>query len=344
MNRPPSRDLLTFRALPGLLPGALVLLFVGCAPAAAPVLQGSSRPIIGGVADPQDPAIVLLVGTARRTLSLCTAEVISPHVVLTAAHCVDPAVIGKGVTYQVFTGADYNDPAQYNNGANYIGVASTQFDPLFDVGNLQGGHDVGLVVTSQAIGIAPLPLNRAPLVNADNGSAFRLVGYGVNAGTDTGGVSAGTKRQTTSTLFSYDDLFLEFKDPKHLTCEGDSGGPALLTRNGVELIAGITSFGDQGCTQAGFETRVDSYLDLIDSVVAAAEGGGRAPDLGVVAAPDLAATGGGDGTGLVGGGGGGRQPTFDGGLSRPGDRKSVEVVWRLVPAETPPVSVPALTP
>ena len=57
-------------------------------------------------------------------------------------------------------------------------------------------------------------------------------------------------------------VLLNFRRPTHLTCEGDSGGPGVHDhRRANEVIAGITSFGDQGCTQVGADTRVDVYAD-----------------------------------------------------------------------------------
>jgi hypothetical protein len=51
-----------------------------------------------------------------------------------------------------------------------------------------------------------------------------------------------------------------------LTCQGDSGGPLLLERGGVTSVAGLTSYGDPGCTDHAFFTRLDivplqPYLD-----------------------------------------------------------------------------------
>lgn len=307
------------RPVPPFVCGALcgLLIAPGCG---APVSPAAPRPaaesaaIIGGVNDPQDPGVVLLVGRSAQSLSLCTAEVLSPHVVLTAAHCVNPAVIGKGVTFQIFLGSDFNNKAQAANAANFVKVASTHFDARFNINDLQGGHDVAVVITAAPLAIPPLPLNRAGLDANDQGAAVRLVGFGTSRGNDQNGVTAGTRRQTTTQLNSFDNLLLEFVDPQHLTCEGDSGGPAFLTKNGVEVIAGITSFGDQGCQHYGYDTRVDAYLSFIDPYIAANDPGqGMNPqptvDLGSAGGPDLARSGAAD---LAAGGAGLR---LDGGAS-----------------------------
>src|SRR5947209_8323757 len=80
-----------------------------CSPAAAPV-AASDQPIVGGTVSADDPAVVLILGAkpGAPIATLCTGEVVSPHVVLTAAHCVSPALVGDGVIFQVFTAADYS--------------------------------------------------------------------------------------------------------------------------------------------------------------------------------------------------------------------------------------------
>jgi hypothetical protein len=55
-------------------------------------------------------------------------------------------------------------------------------------------------------------------------------------------------------------------------CSGDSGGPALVVRNGQEYVAGITSYGDQNCTLYGCSTKVDAFEDFIMDFVGGVPG------------------------------------------------------------------------
>ena len=48
-------------------------------------------------------------------------------------------------------------------------------------------------------------------------------------------------------------------------CNGDSGGPALFTKGGIEYVAGITSYGDRICQVYGISTAVQDYYDWIIS-------------------------------------------------------------------------------
>jgi V8-like Glu-specific endopeptidase len=231
----------------------------GAVPPDGPRVGEVQRPIIGGTVDNGDPAVVLVIAQDRQSESLCTGEVVSPHVVLTAAHCVDPDIVGAGVTFSIFLGSDVNNSRQANNQSLYVDVRETHYDSSFDPNQLQSGHDIGVLITAQPINVTPLPMNRTALTQNDPGSSIRLVGYGVSSGTDQLGSTAGTKRQTTTTLYDFDSLLLYFNDGSHNTCEGDSGGPALLKQGEVEVIAGITSFGDQGCSTGGADTRIDVF-------------------------------------------------------------------------------------
>jgi MYXO-CTERM domain-containing protein len=230
-----------------------------CLPAciAAPPGGELDQPIIGGTVDNGDPGVVLVIADdGKGGESLCTGEVVSPHVVFTAAHCVDPASVGNGNSFYVFTGSDYN-----TGQGTTLAAKETHYDNQFDLNQLQNGHDVAVVVTTTKIAAAPLPLNTDPLPNNAKGATVRLIGYGVNSGNDQQGTSAGVKRVTSTVITDFDSMFLLFTDPNHMTCEGDSGGPAMMTLGGVEKIVGITSFGDQGCMQSGYDTRVDTYAN-----------------------------------------------------------------------------------
>jgi len=276
---------------------------VGCAGVPAP--SEIASPIIGGTTDTGDPAVVLLVQMAQGGYSLCTAEVVSPHVVMTAAHC----VIGGG-SYQVFFGDDFNG-SQGQDPSLFINVSETHYNQNFSEQNLSGGEDVAVAILSKTASVTPIPMNHTALDASNTSGTLRLVGFGVSSGSDPSGSSAGVKRQTNSSVTGYDSLFITFGSSTHNTCQGDSGGPAFLTIGGTEVIAGITSYGISGCGAGTHDTRVDTvaaafvdpYITMFDP------NGGGAPDMaggggGSGGTPDMASGGGGGGGGSGGGGGG----------------------------------------
>jgi uncharacterized protein (TIGR03382 family) len=55
-------------------------------------------------------------------------------------------------------------------------------------------------------------------------------------------------------------------------CSGDSGGPSFATIDGVTKVVGITSFGDQDCSQFGADTRTDVERDFLLEHVPQLEG------------------------------------------------------------------------
>jgi secreted trypsin-like serine protease len=228
-----------------------------------------SAPIIGGTTDSGDPGVVLIFAQVpgAQNGALCTGEVISPHVILTAAHCVSPAEVGANAAFHVLAAPDFN-AAQ---ASDFLTVKETHFNTLFDPNNLNGGNDVGVVILNNPISAPVLPLNRAPLTQAMVGQPVRFVGYGLSDATAQAG--AGLKRQTTTTLTDFTDVLIHFSDGAHETCNGDSGGPAFMTLNGTEVVVGLTSFGDVSCSQGGFDTRVDAMLSFIDPFVAANDPG-----------------------------------------------------------------------
>jgi secreted trypsin-like serine protease len=218
-----------------------------------------AREIVGGVDDADDPAVVMWIAQVpgSPTATLCTATLISPHVVLTAAHCVLPELVGTNAKFSVFPGANVNTAHL----GDFIDVTETHAHPDFSLNDVTGGSDIAVGILAKPLSPTPIAMNTTGLGNDLVGQPARMVGYGKSAGTDTTGATAGRKRQAATQLVSFTDKLVTFGMPGETTCEGDSGGPGLMTIGGVEVIVGVVSFGDAQCAQLGVDTRVDRFAD-----------------------------------------------------------------------------------
>src|SRR5262249_13066318 len=143
------------------------------------------------------------------------------------------------------------------------------FDTAFNKSDPTAGHDIGVLILKSPTTLTPIPYNRTALQSSMNGQPARLIGYGLSNANDTTGATAGVRRQAPTKGLSFDNLLVNFEDMLHSICEGDSGGPALMTIDGQERIVGVTSFGFQGCplNMPGSDTRVDAFASFIDPYV-----------------------------------------------------------------------------
>lgn len=233
----------------------LACALVGCS--GAPVAE-LSQPIVNGTIDNDDTGVVVL---ATDTF-LCSAEIISPHVVLSAAHCTNAPA---GTPYKVYVGTEFRMPDQV------LPVLETHADPLFDESNLTGGHDIGVAILKDATTLPPMAYNRSALPPAYKGKAARLIGYGLSSPSDQ--TSYGERRQTSMSLTDLSDDLMTYYNGFNTTCHGDSGGPAMMHVAGAEMIVSVTSYGSgdraNGClaTVGINETRVDTYKDFVEQYV-----------------------------------------------------------------------------
>jgi V8-like Glu-specific endopeptidase len=267
-------------ALPGAVGlGRIAILLTLCAACGAgpraPDLDRTAEGIIGGMVDSGDPGIVALFAhlPGSSTGSLCTASLIAPTVLLTAAHCTLASEVGAGAVFDVIAA-----PALVPH-AQILPVSSVDHDPAFDPNHGERGHDVGVAILAGPTALPTLPFARA--LGSLVGQTVRVIGYGVDDPAQPD--SSGTKRTLTTTVSAQDGALLQVGRTGAQSCNGDSGGPVLALIGGQETIVGVTSFSSPDCTGGAFASRVDTSSAFLARHLAAPE-----PDAGVAATPDAA--------------------------------------------------------
>ena len=219
-------------------------------PAVATTLNS---PILGGTPATlgQFPSVVAIeVGGG-----LCTGTLIDKEWVLTAAHCVQ-GMSPSGIRVH-FNTVNINQSA-----GRVVNVAMAIAKPQFSISDL-GANDIGLIKLAMPVtDIAPVPVNleasKAPI-----GIKVTMVGFGATAQGGGGSIGVEYVVEQTSVACSFgagsDANLLCFNQVSGKgKCQGDSGGPSFAMIDGRLVQVGVTSFGDQTCSQFGADTRTDA--------------------------------------------------------------------------------------
>ena len=245
----------------------LLLLAAGCGPEHPLQLGIHGLPIINGSPD-TDPAHQAVVALTFGQY-MCTGTLISPDVILTAAHCVKGY---RAADYTVYFGRDIQT-------ATTRRVSEVKYHPQYNENSITNDIAVLRLSSPPPAGVTPIPYLPASLAmsSADVSRPLEFVGYGQDEYnqvgrrltiTDTvdwictnpGGCTVGQ-----GYLASANTICSDQNDGG--TCHGDSGGPAFIERNGTTYVAGVTSYGDQYCQYFGCSTKVDAFEAFIADFV-----------------------------------------------------------------------------
>jgi hypothetical protein len=221
----------------------------------------------------------------------CSASLLSPTVVLTAAHCTIGTVAARVWFDEVVQG---NPEYPFSGSTSYDGIAYTYPGFCNPCGpGLPGfsSGDVGIIVLSEPVPTSVVSeyaeLPEPGLVDTlENKTAVDFVGYGVQFQRQIPGnqlpqpppfyrwagprVRLFAETELVSGNFVHSDMFLRLAmNPgggSGGTCFGDSGGPDLLA--GTNIVLGVNSYvTNVNCSGVGYSARVDipEVLDWINS-------------------------------------------------------------------------------
>lgn len=237
----------------------LLLLPIACAveeePQDTEKVETRDDAIIGGTADTTHKAVVWVFDENQG--ASCSGTIIAKNGstawVLTAGHC-------NGMDY-VIQANDYEDCFGMGNaGCEAVyAVTQDQAHPNWN-GDPGNGYDFRILTISGAANAPVIPAAQNP-DGLSVGSPIEAVGYGITPNNNS------IRRHVTETveqLYGNPPLIWANQTDGTGSCSGDSGGPLLF--NGT--VVGVTSFGDQNCTDYGAYGRVQAvYSSWIAGIV-----------------------------------------------------------------------------
>lgn len=238
----------------------LSLALVACADAPPPATtQARQQPIVNGDRERGHPAVGALV--RDNNSAFCTGTLIRRDQVLTAAHCFGDAAQPDPAAVFFYVG----DRAG-QDGARYPAAAITRH-PRWSPGVLIGIHDVAIVTLAEPVpDVEPYALFAGAMEPLLDAPLF-YVGFGANEADPARG--GGVKRSTALPLIGLTPSMFVTAHADTGVCFGDSGGPALLERDGQWYVVGINSSvrGQPACLFQSLQVRVDAFRQWVRATI-----------------------------------------------------------------------------
>ena len=227
----------------------------------AEAVEQSSAPIVGGAPDTKHAAVVSIYAEQGQSAMLCSGTIVGVdgvnHLgyVLTAGHCLafPPKYVYLGDDFIAHT-------------STRLQVLDYQKHPNYD-GAITSSYDFGLIRVAGIAENAPKMPVLSPSQDAlAPDSVVTCVGFGRTSAPPA--TNQNTVRQSIDrTLSNASTTKLSYSLATGGICNGDSGGPAIVTVGATEYVAGVHSYVTGNCDGTGVSGRISVAADWVASVV-----------------------------------------------------------------------------
>ncbi len=238
-------------------------------------LTALANPIVNGQTEEGFPSTVAIgAEVGSNVWTICSANLITPRLALTAAHCSAhipiEAIVDLG---RVFVGTESTN-AEYALELEDA-LEHPDYVPLSNGGaGTLGENDFALLWLAEDAPVQPSWLRLEALDDSVIGETVTSVGYGI---TDSSGRGSGTKRSAPLTIDELEEMFIvsysDTNENEANICSGDSGGPQFyVDEDGRQIQWAVHSWGDQYCMYSSGSTRVDMVADWLLEHIEATHG------------------------------------------------------------------------
>ena len=208
----------------------------------APRLGTSVAPIIGGTNDTAHGAVAGIQAFGIQVF--CSGTLVAPRTVLSAGHCAN--AVTSFASYSAVFGPNDSGPS-IDITTQVVHPAYTAEGKPFDIAVFE--------LASAPPGVSPLPFARRALPGLAPGTLLTHVGLGATM--DGQLLGDGTKRVVATPITRLDADFVYSGNAQKNSCNGDSGGPGIITgADGNEIVVSVVSAGPD-CISEGWDVRVD---------------------------------------------------------------------------------------